>query len=109
VRHEEDDFHPFGTDKVNSGVKLHPSRFPLLIALKCSRKHRPERSLCKKLRPKTCIINLKGPAAQMSEFVAGIFPDRSIKWSAVLIRFSVTKFERSSSNLFNIKNWFHSL
>jgi hypothetical protein len=28
VRHEEDDLHPFRTDKVNSGVKLHPSRFP---------------------------------------------------------------------------------
>ena len=104
MRHEKDDLHPFRTDKVNSGVKPTPLPFPLSIALNCSRKHRPERSLCKKPRPKSCIISLKSPATQMSGFVAGIFPNRSIKSSAALVRFRITKFERSNSNLFNIKN-----
>ena len=69
VRHEEDDLHPFRTDKVNSGVKPHSSPFPLPIALNRSRKHRPETSLCKKPRPKSCIISLESPATQLGLYL----------------------------------------
>jgi hypothetical protein len=65
----------------------HTRPVPSFNAMKCSRKHQPRRSLCKKLRSKPCIINLKSPATQLSGFVAGIFRNCSIKSSAALVRF----------------------
>jgi hypothetical protein len=86
-----------------SGVKPYPTRFPSMDALKCSRKHRPERGLCKKLRLKPCIIKLKALQTQLFGFVPGIFRKRSCKSLAAVRQACVTRFERSNANLFNNK------